>query len=289
MKYLKKFEKISQFEDFKNGSEWITPNVSYVVETSECNFQPYVPPPPEPTVIATYDAISPYDMLALNSTTGVKQFFIDGVEIVDFGSSYSFETEGEHTVRVILDENATIAPYLFSETPITSAVINDLVTSIGDYAFYLCPYLTNITIPNSVTSIGEAAFMKCNGLTNIIIPESVTSIEAFTFKECVNLNNIVIPNSVTSIGDRAFHTCWYLTNITIPNSVTSIGDSVFSYCDNLNNITCYAKTAPSIYSETFIDISKFGTLYYPKGSNYSVWLSDNLYYLGYYYWSHQEI
>ena len=266
MKYLKKFEKISQFEDFKNGSEWITPNVSYVVETSECNFQPYVPPPPEPTVIATYDAISPYDMLALNSTTGVKQFFIDGVEIVDFGSSYSFETEGEHTVRVILDENATIAPYLFSETPITSAVINDLVTSIGDYAFYLCPYLTNITIPNSVTSIGEAAFMKCNGLTNIIIPESVTSIEAFTFKECVNLNNIVIPNSVTSIGD-----------------------SVFSYCDNLNNITCYAKTAPSIYSETFIDISKFGTLYYPKGSNYSVWLSDNLYYLGYYYWSHQEI
>lgn len=45
MKYLKKFEKISQFEGFKNSDEWITPNVSYVVETSKCNFQPYTPPP----------------------------------------------------------------------------------------------------------------------------------------------------------------------------------------------------------------------------------------------------
>ena len=45
MKYIKKFEKISQFEDFKNGSEWITPNVSYIVENKGCKFQPYIPPP----------------------------------------------------------------------------------------------------------------------------------------------------------------------------------------------------------------------------------------------------
>lgn len=44
MKYLKKFENTSQFEDFKKSSEWITPNVSYVIETSKCNFQPYTPP-----------------------------------------------------------------------------------------------------------------------------------------------------------------------------------------------------------------------------------------------------
>ena len=45
MKYLKKFETTSQFDDFKNGSEWITPNVSYIVEANNVNFQPYVPPP----------------------------------------------------------------------------------------------------------------------------------------------------------------------------------------------------------------------------------------------------
>ena len=46
MKYLKKFEKTSEYDDFKNGSEWVTPNVSYIVEHSSLNFQPYVPPSP---------------------------------------------------------------------------------------------------------------------------------------------------------------------------------------------------------------------------------------------------
>lgn len=45
MEYIKMFKNISQFEDFKNSSEWITPNVSYMVETTKCNFQPYVKPP----------------------------------------------------------------------------------------------------------------------------------------------------------------------------------------------------------------------------------------------------
>src|ERR1035441_3172194 len=35
------------------------------------------------------------------------------------------------------------------------------VTSIGDYAFYICPNLTSITIPSSVTSIGLSAFAAC--------------------------------------------------------------------------------------------------------------------------------
>ena len=38
---------------------------------------------------------------------------------------------------------------------ITSFVIPDDVTSIGDGAFYGCSNLTSVTIPDSVTSIGE--------------------------------------------------------------------------------------------------------------------------------------
>jgi hypothetical protein len=47
-------------------------------------------------------------------------------------------------------------------------IINGLtVTSIGDYAFYWCASLTNITIPNSVTSIGDWAFCDCWSLTSV--------------------------------------------------------------------------------------------------------------------------
>ena len=45
--------------------------------------------------------------------------------------------------------------------------IPNSVTSIGDWEFYICSSLTNITIPESVTSIGECAFASCFSLTSI--------------------------------------------------------------------------------------------------------------------------
>ena len=53
------------------------------------------------------------------------------------------------------------APWDSSRTLITTVVINNGITSIGNYAFYMCESLTSITIPNSVTSIGRNAFEEC--------------------------------------------------------------------------------------------------------------------------------
>ncbi len=66
------------------------------------------------------------------------------------------------------------------------------VTSIGDWAFYDCSGLTEITIPESVTSIGQSAFFSCTGLTEITIPESVTSMGDYAFANCYNLTSIRI-------------------------------------------------------------------------------------------------
>ena len=43
------------------------------------------------------------------------------------------------------------------------------VTSIEDIAFYGCHDLTSIVVPNSVTEIGQEALGNCPGLTSIVV------------------------------------------------------------------------------------------------------------------------
>ncbi len=99
------------------------------------------------------------------------------------------------------------------------------VTSIKDYAFYVCSSLTAVTIPNSVTSIGDSAFEACSSLTSVIIPSSVTGISYNTFGRCTGLTSITIPNTVTIIGDYAFSDCSSLTsvicNVTTPLTINA--------------------------------------------------------------------
>ncbi len=119
---------------------------------------------------------------------------------------------------------------------VTTYIIGDEVTSIGENAFYNCFGLTSITIPNSVTSIGGGAFRYCSKLTSITIPNSVTSIGWAAFYGCYSLTSINIPNSVTIIGEEAFYGCSGLTSVTIPNSVTTIGKDAFYKCSGLKQV-----------------------------------------------------
>ena len=119
---------------------------------------------------------------------------------------------------------------------IKKVVIEDGVTSIGEFAFRDCSSLTSIEIPSSVTSIGDYAFGYCSSLASIEIPSSVTNIGNGAFSDCSSLASITIPESVTSIGNFAFCGCIRLTDITIPKSVTSIGINVFGDCTVLTEV-----------------------------------------------------
>ena len=77
---------------------------------------------------------------------------------------------------------------------ITSAVISDGVTSIGDSVFNNCTNLKSIVIPDSVTSIGDRAFSGCKSLKSIVIPYGVTSIDASAFKGCSEELTIYVSN-----------------------------------------------------------------------------------------------
>jgi hypothetical protein len=101
----------------------------------------------------------------------------------------------------------------FEYSFLTSVIIPDSVTRIGDYAFYYCSFLKSIDIPEGVTYIGEYAFMGCASLTHITIPEGVTRIGTFAFFACNSLTSVTIPASVTSIGRGAFDYCFKMKTL----------------------------------------------------------------------------
>ena len=86
--------------------------------------------------------------------------------------------------------------------------------------------LTSYVIPNSVTSIGEFAFFRCKSLTEVVIPNSVTSIGKFAFSRCESLTEVVIPDSVTSIGDYAFSMCSFPYDLK-QKLISRFGDKIF--------------------------------------------------------------
>jgi hypothetical protein len=139
-------------------------------------------------------------------------------------SAFAFANNALTSV-IIPDSVTTIGEGAFAINPLTSVIIPDSVTTIGERAFESNP-LTSVIIGNSVETIGSFAFSR-NALTSVIIPDSVTSIGDFAF-EGNALTSVVIPGNVTTIGGSAFGSN-ALTSVIIPDSVTAIGDGVFRF------------------------------------------------------------
>ena len=184
---------------------------------------------------------------------------------------------------------------------VENIIIEEGVTSIGNYAFSGRSSLESIEIPEGLTSIGYSAFSGCNSLQSInvdmnnknyisedgilfnkdktevikypagkkdkteyTIPSTVISIEDSAFSGCNSLENITIPEGVTSIGENAFSGCSSLKNITIPEGVTRIGDSTFYGCSNLESITI-PEGVTSIGSSAFYGCSSLKSITIPEG------------------------
>jgi len=101
---------------------------------------------------------------------------------------------------------------------ITSVVVGEGVTHIGDYAFAECSALKTVSLPTGLVSIGESAFDGCSSLESIAIPDSVTEISTFCFYNCSKLGTVHIGSGVTSIGSWVFYGCTSLTSFTVSES-----------------------------------------------------------------------
>ena len=111
--------------------------------------------------------------------------------------------------------------------------------------------LTTIIVGDRVTEIGNSAFRHCARLRTVDLPEGITRIENGTFDGCVRLQIIEIPESVTSIGDGAFSTCVKLSSVILPERVNSLGNAAFGNCASLHSIIIRNKTPFAIANSVF--------------------------------------
>lgn len=155
----------------------------------------------------------------------------------------------------------------FNGSKVTSVILPDSVTEIGQCAFAYCYNLEEIFIPEGVKVIGSQAFMDC-GLEAVSIPDSVEVIESGVFNYCDRLktaeispdhpvfevkNQLLIdknkksvlstvgnirgvceiPDGIVTIEDGAFLGCTGMTEIYIPDSVKMISSLKLANSESL--------------------------------------------------------
>jgi len=98
---------------------------------------------------------------------------------------------------------------------VTTIVVGEGITKIGDEAFDGFEAVTSVTLPESLLKIGEAAFYECKSLKSIKIPEAVTKIQKYAFMKCESLESFTIPAAVVEVGKSAFAYCQKLANFTV--------------------------------------------------------------------------
>ena len=198
----------------------------------------------------------------ITSTASAENIFIGGI-------CYKLNSQ---------THEATIAPSIkedYSDTPLPrlpeSVVIPSeikhgnvtyKVTAIGRGAFSF-QEITSIIIPNTITFIGDQAFFGCEKLSMITLPNSINSIGKYAFLGCSNLKSITIPEGVTLISESTFYNCSALVSVVIPSSVTFINTGAFYECKALKSITVKSPTPIDLFSDTF---EVFGELHVPAGS-----------------------
>ncbi|WP_294428232.1 leucine-rich repeat protein [uncultured Treponema sp.] len=215
-----------------------------------------------------------------------------------------------NTIEVDLDLSyatglTSVPSYSFYENNVgcqnlTSVLLPEGVTSIGELAFCSCTKLTTINIPSTVTTIYARAFNECSSLANVTladgnknlklaedgaiytingtklvmygnktatgtfaVPNTVTEIGTYAFSHC-NFENVTFgaDSALTSIGGEAFFKCRKLASINLPDNVSSIGHEAFMYCSSFTSITL-PESLTAIATQTFNSCSSLTTVTIP--------------------------
>ena len=166
------------------------------------------------------------------------------LKVVDLSQVTSYEGE---TVNKIPDSAFGDYDLNPGNRTITTIVLPESITAIGNYAFRNCYRLTgSLTIPDNVTTIGNFAFSMCKFTGDLVLPEGLITIQNSTFDNSGFNGSLTIPASVVSIGERAFSDCKFTGDLILPEGLTTIENAAFNRCDKITGTVVFSSKLTSI-------------------------------------------
>ncbi|GHV67289.1 hypothetical protein FACS1894199_12460 [Bacteroidia bacterium] len=157
-----------------------------------------------------------------------------------------------------------------NKSSLTKVQLPSGLTSIGDYAFFMCSNLTGVlSLPSGVTNIGEGAFIDCSSLSGALtLPSGLKTIGNQAFTNCTGLSGaLTIPSGLTYLGSSAFQNCTGFSGaLTLSDSLTIIYANTFEGCTGLSGTLTLPASLRYIENYAFSGCTGFsGSLTIPVG------------------------
>ncbi len=217
---------------------------------------------------------------AFENCTALTAVTVNSTNLADVANNYNnsygqpFEnagTAGDGITATFTESCTRVPAQLFQaeNNNLTSVILKNGVTDIGEKAFDNCKQLTTVNL-GSVVTIGTNAFKDCSALVDILWSEKLDAIGGYGFVNCTALTQVDLPASLTSLGKYAFSGCSKLEVLRLPKGLTSIGDHAFVGCTALTSVTlpeklthlggrafegCTALTAVTVNSTSLGDVA----------------------------------
>lgn len=207
-----------------------------------------------------------------------KKITLENGEPIPFASTYTFSATGSqylrfYAVRTDIPGSAGSTGCFENCSAIRSVELSDITVSLGAQCFRYCFYLNTVKGIERVKTIGYRCFDSCYRLTGAVLT-NLTSIGEHSFDNCRGLKQVTIGDSLKRTEMYCFYGCTGLTDVVFGTGLTYIVGRSFQDCSSLTSITSYNTVAPGVdWNYWALDVGRNGILYYPAGSDYSIWLS----------------
>ena len=149
----------------------------------------------------------------------------------------------ETTGELKISGTGRMADYKYTESPwyytcgnkITSIIVEDGVTYIGNHSFWELKNVTSVELADSIEEIGKYS-LSGTRIKSITLPANLKIIREGAFAD-TSITEITIPNGVVRMDNGVFESCSRLETVDLPDTLIYLDDEMFISCDKLKAIS----------------------------------------------------